>query len=95
LVGATLALAGGFWDDVWHTERGRDSFFTAPHLAIYGGVSLAGAALALWAFGVARRRGLPAAIRYRPLALALSSVAVILAPAPVDNLWHVPFSRDE
>jgi hypothetical protein len=94
LAGATLALAGGFWDDAWHTERGRDSFFLAPHLAIYGGISLAGAALGLWALLAVRERGARAVRKDRALGLALLSMAVTLASAPVDNLWHVVFGRD-
>ena len=94
LTGATLALAGGFWDDAWHTERGRDSFFIAPHLAIYGGISLAGGALALWALLTVRRTGYRAAFARRPLTFGLVSVAVTLASAPVDNFWHEAFGRD-
>ncbi|MHB8659392.1 MAG: hypothetical protein ACYC91_15855 [Solirubrobacteraceae bacterium] len=94
LVGATLALAGGFWDDSWHTERGRDSFFIAPHLAIYSGIFLAGAALALWALLIARRQGLAIVQSRGPLALALLSVTLTLGSAPIDNFWHVAFGRD-
>lgn len=94
LLGATGALAGGFWDDAWHTERGRDSFFIAPHFAIYAGISLAGGALALWALLILGREGLRAALGQRALVLALASVAVTLASAPVDNIWHVAFGRD-
>lgn len=34
----TAALFGTYWDDAWHTDRGRDDFFIAPHLTLYGGV---------------------------------------------------------
>jgi hypothetical protein len=94
LIGATLALAGGFWDDAWHTERGRDSFFIAPHLAIYSGITLVGGALGVWALATLCRRGWAALIADRSLRLALLSVAVTLASAPVDNFWHVAFGRD-
>jgi hypothetical protein len=94
LAGALLALAGGYWDDAWHTERGRDEFLSAPHLAIYGGVALAGGALAVWAGLAARRLGLSAALRHPPLALALASVALTLASGPIDNAWHLAFGRD-
>jgi hypothetical protein len=94
LLGATLALAGGYWDDAWHTERGRDQFLIAPHLAIYGGVFLAGGALGLWLAVVIRSYGLHAVRRQRPLLLALIGVAATLASAPMDNAWHVAFGRD-
>lgn len=92
--GAMSALAGGYWDDAWHTERGRDEFFIAPHIAIYAGVAGAGAALSLWALLVARSQGTAAVWRHRPLALAMLSVAVTLASGPIDNAWHVAFGRD-
>jgi hypothetical protein len=94
LVGALLALAGGYWDDAWHTERGRDSFFIAPHVAIYGGVAAAAGALALWAAIAARAQGVRAVVADRPLALALLSVGVTLASGPIDNAWHAAFGRD-
>ncbi|MBA2764817.1 MAG: hypothetical protein H0U42_09075 [Thermoleophilaceae bacterium] len=93
-LGAASALLGGFWDDSWHTERGRDSFFIAPHIAIYAGVSSVGAALGLWVLRVAHRDGVGAALRNPLLVLASVSVAVTLASAPIDNFWHEAFGRD-
>ena len=92
--GAMSALAGGWWDDAWHTERGRDEFFIAPHLAIYAGIAASGGALSLWALLTAREHGAGAVWRHKPLKLALLSVAVTLASAPIDNAWHVAFGRD-
>lgn len=92
--GAMSALAGGYWDDAWHTELGRDEFFIAPHIAIYAGIAVSGAALTLWALLVAREHGTATVWRHRPLALALLSVAVTLASGPIDNTWHVAFGRD-
>src|SRR5688500_17747856 len=31
----TSAYVGGYWDIAWHRSIGRDSFLSAPHLAIY------------------------------------------------------------
>ncbi len=94
LTGATAALAGGFWDDSWHTERGRDTFFVPPHIAIYAGLTAVGAGLSLWLFQVARRAGARAVLGNRIMLLATGSVAVTLASAPIDNAWHVAFARD-
>ena len=92
---AVVALAGGYWDDAWHTERGRDEFFIAPHIAIYAGIAVAGGALTLWAALAIRADGrLRAVVAHRPLALALLSVAVTLASGPIDNAWHEAFGRD-
>ena len=92
--GAMSALAGGYWDDAWHTERGRDDFFIAPHIAIYAGIATSGAALTLWALLVTRQHGTSAVWRHKPLTLALLSVAVTLASGPIDNAWHVALGRD-
>jgi hypothetical protein len=92
--GAILALAGGYWDDAWHTERGRDDFLIAPHIAIYGGVMLVGGALAAAILRSARRHGITGALRVPTIALATTSVAVTLASGPIDNAWHEAFGRD-
>ncbi len=92
--GATAALAGGWWDDAWHTERGRDAFFIAPHIAIYAGIAASGGALSLWALLTAHTHGIAAVWRHKPLTLALLSVTVTLASGPIDNAWHVAFGRD-
>ena len=94
LSGATLALAGGYWDDAWHTERGRDEFLIAPHIAIYGGVMLVGVALAFAVLLSARERGIMGALRVPTMALATISVAVTLASGAIDNAWHEAFGRD-
>jgi hypothetical protein len=94
LVGFVLALAGTYWDDAWHTEEGRDTFLIAPHLLLYAGISLTGAAFALWALLAGRAVGPRRALRHAPLALGLAGVAVTLAAAPIDNGWHEVFGRD-
>jgi hypothetical protein len=94
LVGFLTALFGTYWDDAWHTEKGRDTFLATPHIALYSGISLAGAAIAGWAALVARAAGLRAAVSHPPLLLALLGVVVALAAAPVDNAWHLAFGRD-
>lgn len=42
LGGVILALLGFAWDVQWHVDVGPDSFFTAPHLVLYGGIALSG-----------------------------------------------------
>ena len=92
---AIVALAGGYWDDAWHTDRGRDEFFIPPHIAIYAGIATAGGALTLWAALAVRAGGsVRSVLSHKPLALALLSVAVTLASGPIDNVWHEAFGRD-
>src|SRR5712691_1484849 len=38
----TSAYVGGYWDISWHRSIGRDTFWTAPHMAIYACGVLAG-----------------------------------------------------
>ena len=92
LIGAIAALGGGMWDDAWHTERGRDNFFIAPHIGIYAGVSLVGLAVGLWLVR-ALRDGVD--LRAEPaLLLAVIAVLATLASGPIDNGWHEAFGRD-
>ena len=92
--GSVSALFGGYWDDGWHTERGRDSFFVAPHIFIYAGVASIGAALSLWVGDAARREGVRSALSRPTVRLAVASVAVTLASGPIDDIWHRAFGRD-
>jgi protein-S-isoprenylcysteine O-methyltransferase Ste14 len=100
-LGALAAFFGTYWDDAWHTDRGRDSFFIPPHLTLYAGVALIGAVVGFWALArVWRRRhdGWPAAVRdgLRDPAVALALVGDVatLAAGGIDNWWHQAFGRD-
>ena len=42
IIGVFLAFLGFSWDIQWHTDVGPDTFFTVPHLVLYGGVAIAG-----------------------------------------------------
>ena len=95
LVGGIVALFGTYWDDAWHTDRGRDSFTIPPHLLLYGGVLVIGAATLWWAAILFRQENRLRAIPgHSPLLLALIGDAVTLASAPIDNAWHTAFGRD-
>jgi hypothetical protein len=63
LAGGLTALAGTYWDDAWHTDRGRDHFFIAPHLTLYGGVLVAAVAVGGWLALAARNDGPWTALR--------------------------------
>jgi hypothetical protein len=43
----TSAYVGGYWDISWHRSIGRDTFWSAPHLAIYACGVLAGLSSAI------------------------------------------------
>lgn len=83
-VGGVGALIGTYWDDSWHTDRGRDSFAAPPHLVLYAGVLVA-----MVGIGAQLRRPLAPAGK-----LALAGGAAVLATAPIDEFWHTAFGRD-
>lgn len=100
-LGALAAFFGTYWDDAWHTDRGRDSFFIPPHLTLYAGVALIGAVVGLWALArIWRRRhdgwrsAVGDSLHYPPLALAVVGDVATLAAGGIDNWWHGAFGRD-
>jgi hypothetical protein len=104
LTGKLLAAWGLAWDIRWHLTIGRDSFWIPPHLLTYLGVSV----VALVSFGVLAvetwRDGegarAPGAVRVaglmgtRGFHLAAWGIALTLAAAPIDDLWHRLFGID-
>lgn len=92
-----LALAATYWDDSWHTDKGRDEFTIPPHLLLYGGVVMASLAVVLWALQAQRNSSTG---RLRRLAgdpamlLAGLGGLTTLASAPLDNAWHEAYGRD-
>ena len=78
------------WDIQWHMTIGRDSFWIAPHLMIYGSV-VAGFVLSWGVLAYEWWRGIPTTRGFRLAAWGL--VLVVLA-APIDDLWHRLFGLD-
>lgn len=98
-LGGGVAVLGTYWDDSWHTDRGRDAFAIPPHLTLYGGVLVSALVLLGWGLLAWRREGwgLGGARRvlgHRPLLLAGVGGAAVLAAGPIDNVWHVRYGRD-
>ncbi len=59
--GSAAALFATYWDDSWHTDKGRDGLRDPPHLLLYGGFLLAAVAVAAWGRQAWRRAGWGAA----------------------------------
>jgi hypothetical protein len=98
LVASLLLMVGGVWDIAWHHTRGRDTFWSPPHLVLYGGVGL----MSLVCLATVRRPrggrragpGTDSALveRWglrapRGFAVAGEGVFAVLS-APVDEAWH-------
>lgn len=94
LAGFLLAIFGTYWDDAWHTVKGRDAFLVPPHIALYAGIALTATALSVWLLGSARREGLRAALSRPAPCVVAAGVALTFVAAPIDNGWHEAFGRD-
>ena len=96
VLAVTSAMIGVHWDISWHRSIGRDTFWTAPHLAIYLGGVLAGLSsgfLILTAsFGNGRHREAAVSLwGFRgPLGAFIAAWGGIamLTSAPFDDWWH-------
>jgi hypothetical protein len=94
-VGGLVAMAGTYWDDSWHTDRGRDDFFIPPHLTLYGGVLVAALAVGVWASRAVRSPGVVDGLRSnRPLRWAVAGAVAVFVSAPIDDAWHRAYGRD-
>lgn len=100
-----LGTAGIYWDVGWHRTIGRDTFWSPPHLLMYAAV-VANGAVALLAVASAvrspdRLREFGSAIQGPfglriPLGFSILGlgVGVVLAAAPLDELWHWLYGKD-
>jgi hypothetical protein len=99
-----LAGWGTQWDIQWHLRIGRDSFWIAPHVMTYSGVTLvvlASFGVLAWtswrALGGGRDPGLvrvAGVTGTRGWHFAAWSIALTVIAAPIDDLWHRLFGLD-
>ncbi|MBC9723848.1 hypothetical protein [Streptomyces sp. TRM68367] len=92
--GGLLALFSMYWDDSLHTDVGRDTFWSAPHVLLYGSLMVTLAATAWWGIGRARSQGLRTTMADPLLRWAVVSAGAIGVSAPADEAWHIAFGRD-
>jgi hypothetical protein len=100
-------ILGGWgvqWDIRWHLLIGRDSFWIAPHVMTYAGVT-AGALLAFGVLALETARAwrgdpVPDGVRLwgltgtRGFHLAWWGMGLTILAAPIDDLWHRLFGID-
>jgi hypothetical protein len=107
VVGVTSAMIGGHWDISWHRSIGRDTFWTAPHLAIQLCGVIAGITcgyLILWTtFANSQLRGSSAnmpsvsVFGFRgPLGAFICAWGgfTMITSAPFDDWWHNAYGLD-
>lgn len=97
-VGSLAGFIGIYWDISWHIDKGRDTFFTPPHDFVYTNMAVV---LAASLYGMWRdRRQTPfhlpvGAHRFQAGILIVAvGAALVLAFAPLDDLWHRLFGVD-
>lgn len=99
----TSAYVGGYWDISWHRSIGRDTFWSAPHMAIYACGILAGISAAYLIFSTTfgKRTELKnVSVRIWGLRGPLGAFicawggVAMLASAPFDNWWHNAYGLD-
>lgn len=98
LVANLAGIVGGTWDGAFHARYEVDSFWSPPHLVIYGsiGITLAIGLAILTLLVIKARRSKSHVIRSNPI-LLITSLANLgfLVTGPFDELWHVIFGREE
>jgi len=99
----TSAYIAGYWDISWHRSIGRDTFWSAPHMAIYACGVLAGIASAyLILTATFGRAGSFDDVSVRiwglrgPIGAFISAWGGIamLVSAPFDDWWHNAYGLD-
>jgi uncharacterized membrane protein YidH (DUF202 family) len=48
-VAGIMAMLAFYWDETWHTDRGRDSFWIPPHQMLYTSVAIVLVMVCVWA----------------------------------------------
>jgi hypothetical protein len=91
----TLTTLAFYWDEAWHTDKGRDSFWIPAHQMLYGSVAGLIVIVAIWSAILSWNQvDWRDIVRHWPLTLAFTGAAVTLMDAPIDGIWHNTFGRD-
>jgi hypothetical protein len=102
-VGGAIGMWGTFYDTAWHRTLARDSFWSLPHLFMYGGGAVVWGAVTTALVLASRGRlsdvGGPVARVGRlrlpfGFTLAAIGIVVVIGAAPVDIWYHATFGKD-
>jgi hypothetical protein len=103
LFASTCVALGVLWDISWHETIGRDTFWTAAHLAIYLGGAVAGLTCGSLALRITfagtpaqRARSVPFWGFRAPFGAWVSiwGAIAMLTSAPFDDWWHNTYGLD-
>lgn len=86
-----LGMAGGTWDAAWHVTLLRESFWTPPHLLLYGGTMLAllGSCAGIFSAWPPGQSTLGLGF-----GVAAIGAMIVSGAAPLDDYWHRTFGAD-
>ena len=92
---AVIGVIGAYWDVGWHLDFGRDTFWSPPHLFIYGSITLT-TILLLLNFFIALANDFPHKRRalFHLILFGMASAAVVYLSAPLDEIWHRIYGVD-
>ena len=102
-IAVTSAYIGGYWDISWHRSIGRDTFWSPPHLAIYGCGVFGGLAAAYLILSTTFGKHAPlrdVSVRIwgfsGPIGAFICAWGGIamLTSAPFDDWWHNAYGLD-
>ena len=102
-IGGGIGMWGTFYDTAWHRTLARDSFWSLPHLFLYGGGIVVWIAVVLALVLASRHELTPLGGpvgRVGPLRLPFGftlagvGVVTVIAAAPVDIWYHATFGKD-
>lgn len=99
----TGATVGAQWDRWYHWSRASETFFSAPHLFMYGMAALSAVAIATIVLSPSERKLFGPGHRLPftkldvafPLLILGSGLACVLVAGLVDSQWHAAYGLDE
>ncbi|HKD06416.1 MAG TPA: hypothetical protein VKB79_10990 [Bryobacteraceae bacterium] len=102
VIGVTSAMIGGHWDISWHRSIGRDTFWTAPHLAIQlcgiiAGITCGYLILATTFGNSSLRAASVGVLGFRaPIGAFITAWGgfTMIVSAPFDDWWHSAYGLD-
>ena len=97
-IGLVSGFLGVYWDIAWHIDKGRDSFWSPPHIFIYTAL-LSVIVVSIYTIIRDRRESLyhikVLGLRIQPgILIVLFGAVLDIAFAPADELWHRLYGID-
>ena len=90
-----FAVFATYWDEAFHTDVGRDSALSPPHVLLYGSVAIVGLGVAFWGARVLlATRSVRASLAHPPLLSAGVGATTTLVAGGIDIAWHSAYGRD-